>query len=463
MAERVNNVPDLEIVDANYGMFKGDIDTAHEIAAIKSNHPHSWPKSIIVATAKNHKERTTDIVKILGDIMPPKAAVQSTDSEILKSIRRQNVSLDAIMAMATNVVESGGQSESEIILCLEGDSKRAHFKTITDMLDAHMTFIRMYQFMLLPGTQSSIKENQAKHQMQTRFRVLPRCFGDYNIKGHRMPVGEIEEIVVANSTMPYEDYQACRDFDLSIEIFNNDSIFLDLVSFLVRHGVKRSDFILAAHEQIVTGDGVLPDLYAEFRKEEKRNLWENREDLENFIQQPGVIDRYIDGEYGTNELYKYRALAVFYHLDALHEITYNVARSLLEDLGVYDDSIEDYLHQLREFSLMRKHDILDTELNEQRTFRFDFAKLMDNKFMMDPFDVHCPEGVDVEVYHSENQCELISGYLKQYGDTLIGLGRILIRANMNRLYRTARSSNMDVDVTAPETMRDNVQLHNNLV
>ena len=82
--------------------------------------------------------------------------------------------------------------------------------------------------------------------------------------------------------------------------------------------------------------------------------------------------------------------------------------------------------------------------------------------MIDPFDVYCPEGVEVEVYHSDNQRELISGYLNQYGDTLIGLGRILIRANMNRLYRNAHSSNMDEFVAAPEAMRDNVQLHNNL-
>jgi hypothetical protein len=331
------------------------------------------------------------------------------------------------------------------------------------MLDAQMTFIRMYQFMMLPGTQSSLKENRAKYQMETRFRVLPRCFGEYKIQGQTSPVAEIEEIVVATSTMPYEDYQACRDFDLSIEIFNNDSIFLDLVSFLVRHGVTRSEFILAAHDQIIDGEGVLPGLYVEFREEEKRNLWESREELQAFVQQPGVIDRYINGEYGTNELYKYRALAVFSHIDALHEVAYDVGRSLLTGRGAYNDAIEQYLTQLSEFSLMRKHDILDTGQSERRTFQFDFARLMDSKFLIDPFDVHCPEGVEVEVYHSDNQIELIGGYLKQYGDTLIGLGRILIRANMNRLYRTASSSNMDLSVPAPETLRDNVQLHNNLV
>ena len=74
-------------------MFKGDVETARVIYKLKQKHPHSWPKFIIGATAKNHKERNTEIVEILGDVIPPKASVQSTDEEILKAIRRKNVSL----------------------------------------------------------------------------------------------------------------------------------------------------------------------------------------------------------------------------------------------------------------------------------------------------------------------------------------------------------------------------------
>ena len=63
-----------------------------------------------------------------------------------------------------------------------------------------------------------------------------------------------------------------------------------------------------------------------------------------------------------------------------------------------------------------------------------FLKLWDNNFDMDPFDVHMPKGVDVSMSHSENQIGLIRTYETQYGTSLIGLGRILLRANMDRLY-----------------------------
>ena len=463
IAKRVNTVPDLQITDANFGMFKEDLDTAHEIAAIKERHKHNWPKSILAATAKNHKERTIEIVEMLGDTMPPTAAVQSTDDQVLSLIRRKNVSRDALFSLAKAVEKQGGQSEAELILCLEGDSKEAHFKTVCEMLDAEMTFIRMYQFMMLPGTQSSAKDTREKFEFKTRLRVLPRCFGEYTYRGETFPVAEIEEIVIANNTMSYEDYQACRDLHLTVEIFNNDSIFLDLNHFLSQHGVSRSQFILTVHNRIVDGQGALSDLYTQYREEEKRNLWDDIGGLETFTNEAGVIQRYIDGEFGTNELYKYRALAVFRNLEPLHKVAFEVARSLLQADGNLNEQVEEYLTELMEFSLMRKQDVLNTDRASRQIFRFDFARLMDSKFTMDPFQVHRPEGIKVEVYHSDQQTELIDAYINQYGTDVIGLGRILIRANMNRLYRSARSLDGQDTVTADGSVRDSIRGHHHLI
>jgi hypothetical protein len=52
------------------------------------------------------------------------------------------------------------------------------------------------------------------------------------------------------------------------------------------------------------------------------------------------------------------------------------------------------------------------------------------------------------MFHNDHQRDLISGYVTQYGADLIGKGRILIRANMNRLYRSARRLDGGKDVQA---------------
>ena len=43
-------------------------------------------------------------------------------------------------------------------------------------------------------------------------------------------------------------------------------------------------------------------------------------------------------------------------------------------------------------------------------------------------------------YHSQRQRKLIESYFNQYGRDDIGLGRIVLRANMNRLHRSVISN-----------------------
>ncbi len=445
IAERVK-VSDVVLVDANFGMFKEDLETAGEIRRLQQK--YGWPKTLISATAKNHKKRTMEIIEILGDTMPPTSAVQTTDEEILKIIKRKNVSMDQMEEMAALTAEKGGQSEAEIILCLQGDTREKHFRSIFDMLDAGMSYIRLYQFIMLPGTQAASCEDREDYGFETKFRVLPRCFGNYTFRGETFPVADVEEIVIANKTLPFEDYQACRALHLTVEIFNNDSIFIDLIRFLNFSCVKRSKFIAAVHERIVEGGGELAKLYAQYSEEEARNRWSNCEEVESFVIEPGVIQRYIDGEYGTNELYKYRAMAIFEHLDVLHEIAYSVARELLEEEIGSDETAESYLAELLEFSLLRKRDVLETDRLEKQTFHFDFAALVEGKFLQNPLSLARPKGIELGIFHNDHQRELIAGYVTQYGSDLIGKGRILVRANMDRLYRSVRRLDDSGDMRA---------------
>lgn len=449
MSQRVADVPELCITDANFGIFKQDIETTLAISQIQKNHSQAWPKVIRSSTAKNHKERTIEIVSILGETLPGTAAVQSTDEEVLKHIKRKNVSLDALVTFAKATGELSGQTRAEIILCLEGDSTRAHLKSIWDMVDAKMTSVVMFQFILLLGTQASSNASREKFGIESRYRILPRCHGTYSFRGQTFPVAEIEEIVVANNTMSFDEYQACRAVHLTVEVFHNDLVFAELVNFLEARGVSPSSFIEAVHQSIQQGGGPLLQLYSQFRSEEQGNLWKSLEEAESFVQEPGVIERYIKGELGSNELTKYRVLAIFQHMEEMHEVAFDCARKLLHGQGHGDDQVALYLDELREFSQIRKLDFLDAERTERREFHFDFPRLTESKFAMDPLEAACPEGISLELYHTEEQRDLANAYSHQYGSDLVGLGRLLVRAKMNRLYRNVRAVKDADPVAAP--------------
>ena len=52
---------------------------------------------------------------------------------------------------------------------------------------------------------------------------------------------------------------------------------------------------------------------------------------------------------------------------------------------------------------MRKCDLLDTEQLHDHMFHFDFVKLLESNFSIDPFEVTRPEGVKIQLYHSKEQ------------------------------------------------------------
>ncbi|WP_173977815.1 radical SAM protein [Magnetospirillum sp. UT-4] len=441
IADRVK-VPDFIITDLNFGMFEEDIATAEYVAGLQDR--IGWPKFVTIATAKNHKDRVLDISRILRGALPPGAAVQSTDPAVLETIKRKNLPLDAVREVARTAETDGAVSFSEVILCLPGDSKAAHFRSVFDVIDKGFTLVRTYQFLMLNGTEAASRASRQQHQLKTRFRVKPMNFGKYMLWDEELAVAEIEEICVSTAHMEYDDYMDCRDLSLTIEIFNNNGLFFELFQFIDRMGVSRADFIRALYEYATQGQGVIPDLYRAYRVEEARNLWDSGEGLAAFLAQPGVIDRYLSGEYGTNEIYKYRALAMFENMPALHDVAFGAARSLLEAHGVWNAEVEAYLAQLKTFSQTRKQSLMDTGYQARDVYTFDFVALARGNFVQDPFACRFDAPTEIEVFHSPSQRELIEGYLRQFGTSLIGLGRILNRAHVAQMYRSARIAGTDI-------------------
>ncbi len=322
---------------------------------------------------------------------------------------------------------------------LPGESKRTHFKTVFDMLDAGATLFRSYQFTLLEGTESASKQTRETFELKTKFRVMPRCFGTYTVIGEKVDVVETEEICVASNAMSYEDYRDCRALTLTMEIFINDAIFYELLKFLDRYGVSRTEFVEKVQTHAANGDSPLAPFYDAFGEDEEENLWDSPDEVAAFVSRPGIIQGYIDGKNGTNEIHKYRTQALLRHMDVLHEIAFDVARSLLGE-AAQDNEVTLYLSELRTFSLMRKDGFLDPDKTHSHVFHFDFAELVESNFTLDPFSVMVPEGMRMEVAHTQEQSKLINRWISQYGRSESGLGRLLSRSQLSAMYRVVNAA-----------------------
>jgi hypothetical protein len=388
-----------------------------------------------VSTGKNQKKRVIESAKILHGRLVLFASVQSTDTVVLKNICRQNVGVSDSIEIAKTSEEYGANSFSEIILCLPGDTKQAHFKSMLDMVDAGLNVVRSHQLIMLPGTVLASRESREKYNMVTNFRVYPRCFGRYELYGEKFSAFEVEEICVANNTMPYEDYLESRKLDLTIEIFYNSGIFYELFQFLKQKSINTSYLIKKLHEQSISKGSDLFDIYDGFLKVGRENSWKSAEEFENFLIQQDTIDKYAEGVFGSNEQLNYRAITFFERMEKLHKITYEAAKKILLESGKLEDDDISYLDELHEFSLLRKGSILSFDKNISKIFHYDFLKLISCKFNDVSSSFRVDAGMSIRISHTQKQKELISGYIKQYGSSIDGLGLILSRSHINKLYR----------------------------
>ena len=393
--------PALQLADLNWGMFPGDIQIARFIADIRRRSP--WPRSILTATAKNQKDRMIEMSRILGDLLEVGASIQSTDPEVLRNIKRTNISLDAIVKMAKDATASKTGSFTEIILGLPGDTKEKHVKSVCDMLDAGIQNIRSFQFILLRGTEANDTASRERYAYDTGFRVLARCFGRYDIYDELVPIAEIQEICLGNSTMPRDDYFQCRAYDLTVAIFNNGGILEEFFRLAEFFGIAKSLVIGRIHEAARAPDGPLAPIYEEFRTAEGKNFFEHLDDLEAFLGRPETLDAYLRGEYGVNHIFKARSAALLGHFEELAVLAKEAVAAQLEELGLLDPTLELYLRELLQLSVVRKSDLTDLDRSTELSLHFDFRALHRASYQEDPRRRFVPEGLRFIVRHTEAQ------------------------------------------------------------
>jgi radical SAM superfamily enzyme YgiQ (UPF0313 family) len=415
----------LLLADLNWGMFPGDIQNAQFISEIRDR--SGWPRNIMASTAKNQKDRIVEMSRILGDLLQLGASIQSTDPEVLKEIKRSNISLDAIVKMAKSATASKTGSFTEIILGLPTDNKTKHCKSVFDMLDAGIQDVRSFQFILLPGTEAGDSASRARFEYDTGFRVLARCFGRYEIYDEQVDIAEIQEIVLGNNTMPREEYFECRAFDLTVAIFNNGGVLKEFYRLGEALGIPKSKVLGRIHQLVRSGKGPLTAIYDEFRQGEGRNFFERRADLEEFLSHPETMPAYLRGEYGVNHIYKGRSAALLGFFDQIATIAGEAVTAELTERGLLDDSLQLYMNELLQVAVARKSRLTDLDYAVTLTLHFDFTALHQCDFLADPREYAIPDGFPFRVQHDAKQRIDLTKYFKQFGQTQEGIGQFLQR------------------------------------
>jgi radical SAM superfamily enzyme YgiQ (UPF0313 family) len=212
----------LYIGDANFGLFKRDIEFARLLRELKDS--RGFPQNVYMYFAKNSSEKVVRIAEILKDMTPISLSRQTQNEEVLKIIKRSNISTDTFNSVAALAKSLGIDSYVELIYTLPGESKKSFYAGVREVMKQNTDSLHMFPAMLLDGSEMGTQASRTRYGLKGEWRWIDGCAGSYG------PVNaiEFEEIIASTKVMSREDYMEVRLFHFLQALFLDTKIYKDV-------------------------------------------------------------------------------------------------------------------------------------------------------------------------------------------------------------------------------------------
>ncbi len=369
------NIHSLHFSDLNFGMFPRDLEICDIINETKKK--YNYPTRVLTTTGKNKKERIIQAIKRLNGTMSLTMSVQSMDEQVLQNVRRENISVDAMLALMPSIKEAGLLTESEVILCLPGDTYESHLDTIKKLIHAKLDSIQVYTCMLLDGSEMATQHERKKWNFKTKFRVLP---SDFSKISNGKNVIEIEEVVVGSDTLTFDEYLELRMFAFVLWTSTFGIIYDPILKFLRQNNVDIFDLFFKMMKQIDTLSLDIRNIFDSFKNKTISELWDSREEIISNYQNEGEFQKLLNGEDAMNVIQYHNFLLRKTHMDKLTEYLFETAYSLLDEkkldveLKKQFNEIKNYCFGLGHNTISKNRDLTNLEF----VFHYDIKKWVDS-------------------------------------------------------------------------------------
>lgn len=354
----------LNVVDSNFGITERDVEIAEHIRSLQGQ--YGWPMRINVDTSKSNVERVLRIADILHNKIYVGCALQSLNPTTLTIIRRKNISLERFKSTLVSLRRQGLSAGTELIVPLPGETKSSFFHTIREIMDAGVSQITPFTFMLLKGTAIGTPEARNKYGYLTKYRIIPMQFGQYRDR----KVIEVEEVCVATSTLSFQDYLECRALALVSKIFS--SVQYDILFRLLKElNVDFYTFVISLMETLSCDPGPAGKVYRAYLRETEEELWPSPEALREAFSRPEKYAQLERRELGDNLLSKYIYKAYVDEFVSFVDVAFDVLRRLASHIdarwSLILTDIREWMVASRDISNiledMRKEIIVETSLD----------------------------------------------------------------------------------------------------
>ena len=228
--------------DANFGVFKRDVDIAQALVVAKES--TGYPKKFRVCNAKNSNERVFKISEILNKASMAKGtsvSVQSMDEDTLSAINRKNIGIDKFRDLMSRFNKSSMPTYTEVILALPGETYNSFIAGLDTLLHAGQhSQIYIYNCTVLGNSEMSAPEYVEEHKIETV--EVPIFQSHVDIKASTQ-IQEMESIVIGTKTMPRQDWEKCSQYSWTVQTFHTMGLLQYIaIAFVNVYGCNYSDF-----------------------------------------------------------------------------------------------------------------------------------------------------------------------------------------------------------------------------
>ena len=169
------------------------------------------------------------------------------------------------------------------------------------------------------------------------------------------------------------------------------------------------------------------------------DLFETKKNANDFVLSSENINRYINGELGTNELTLHNGL-LLNEFDDICEITFKSIEGTLREKGLLTNKIQEYMDDLKKFTLITKSDLFKTDKVKSLKLAYDFDQISKENYSVDPNKISkLSTPLEFIFFHDKDQQKYISNAVKMYSKHS-SKGQLFNKSNMKQMYRNFNKS-----------------------
>ncbi len=258
--------------DSNFGMYERDVEIAEYL--VETKRALGYPEVFRPCYEKNSADRVFRICSILNREGMDKGATlayQTLSPEALKNIGRKNLTMEHFSALVRRYIEAGIPAYSELILGLPGETLESFCRGICRLLESGQhNSLSVYHCEMLPNAPMA----DPAYIEKFGIKVIKVGFNHIHSAPERdEEVPEYSYLIRATNTLSEDDWVRANLFSVCVQCFHALGVlrFFAIYLYTELH-VSYYDFYTDLLAFLTEGEGLLHDLWAQFRQRYESNL-----------------------------------------------------------------------------------------------------------------------------------------------------------------------------------------------